>query len=379
VSTDSAHSPAVFLPDLRRRLTEFAFGSANFSTLSREAEAGPGEHLQFYRKLLPVSAEIVPDVESALGHACRRLALPRLAVHAFIQPSAEPNAACFIGIRGSAVIILNAGMVECLVPEELAYVIGHELGHYIMPLVCRDDSIEDAMAAREVELVMDRFGLLACGDLKHAGSAILKIQSGLSSRHIRSDLSAFMQSGRTAIDAEVQERETRLAHPPEFVRLRALRDFAMSDVFRRALGQEGGHPISEINETIRRDLDRAVDGHARLLIDQSLGRLAQTLVSYLVANKIKVEVAKFSHEGVVIDLERVRAMASNWAALSDDKRAEAFSKRLADQFPACAGACPRRAHVYLDTLIANHLGSPIVEVCRGVQHALNEVRGRRRS
>ena len=142
---------------------------------------------------------------------------------------------------------------------------------------------------------------------------------------------------------------------------------------------ESAEALGVTVETIRRDLDRAVDGHARLLIDQALGRLAQTLVSYLVANKIKVEVAKFSHEGVFIDLERVRAMASNWAAFSDDKRTEAFSKRLADQLPACAGACPRRAHVYLDTLIADHPGSPIVEVCRGVQHALNEVRGRRRS
>lgn len=376
MSTDSAHSPAVFLPELRRRLNDFSFGSANFTALSGEANSGLGEHLQFYRKLLPVSAEILPDVESALDNACRRLVLPRVAVHAFIQPSAEPNAACFIGIRGSAVIILNAGMVECLVPEELAYVIGHELGHYIMPLVCKDDSIEDAMTAREVELVMDRFGLLACGDLKHAGSAILKIQSGLSSRHIRSDLSAFMQSGRTAIDAEVQERETRLAHPPEFVRLRALRDFAMSDVFRRALGQPGGQAISGINETIRRDLDRAVDGHARLLMDQALGRLAQTLVSYLVANKIKVEVAKFNREGVAIDLERVRAIASNWATLSDEKRTEAFSKRLADQLTACAGACPRRTIGYLDVLIAEHPGSSIAEVCSGVQHALNDVRGR---
>jgi hypothetical protein len=255
------------------------------------------------------------------------------------------------------VIVLNAGMIECLQPEELAYVVGHELGHYLMPLPYGQRSIEDALRARELELTMDRFGLLACGDLKHAGSAILKIQSGLGS-----------------LDAEVQDHETRFTHPPEFVRLRALNAFVLSDVFRAALGRDGGQPIADINEGIRRDLDRAVDTRARELMEQALARLAQTLVSYLVSAKIKVESARFSRDGLTLDLERVRALAANWSVMPAAQRDEAFSKRLADHLPTVAEACPRRADAYLVAIAGEYPGTPIAEVCQGIRVGLQQAR-----
>lgn len=367
-------SPAAFLPAVRARLASFAFGSANFEALGAEQAAPLGEHLRLYRRMLPVSGEILPAVEEAVAQACARLGLPRPAVHAFIHPSADLNASCYSGIRGSAVIVLNAGMVECLQTEELAYVVGHELGHYLMPLPYGQASIEDALRARELELTMDRFGLLACGDLKHAGSAILKIQSGLGSRHIRSDLAAFIQNGRTALDAEVQDHETRFTHPPEFVRLRALNAFVLSDVFRAALGREGGQPIDEINAGIRRDLDRAVDARARELMEQALAKVGQVLVAYLVACKIKVESAKFNRDGLTLDLERVRALAGNWSAMPAPQRDEAFSKRLAELLPVVATACPRRADAYLVALAGEYAGSPIAEVCQGVRIGLQQAR-----
>jgi hypothetical protein len=374
VSAVDPASPEAFLPDIRARLAPFGFGSANFAALGTEQAAPLGEHLRLYRRLLPVSGEILPAVEEAVNQACARLGLPRPAVHAFVHPSADLNATCYSGIRGSAVIVLNAGMIECLQPEELAYVVGHELGHYLMPLPYGQRSIEDALRARELELTMDRFGLLACGDLKHAGSAILKIQSGLGSRHIRSDLAAFIQNGRTALDAEVQDHETRFTHPPEFVRLRALNAFVLSDVFRAALGRDGGQPIADINEGIRRDLDRAVDTRARELMEQALARLAQTLVSYLVSAKIKVESARFSRDGLTLDLERVRALAANWSVMPAAQRDEAFSKRLADHLPTVAEACPRRADAYLVAIAGEYPGTPIAEVCQGIRVGLQQAR-----
>jgi hypothetical protein len=374
MSSADAAAPGTFLPAIRARLASFGFGSARFDVLGAEAAAPIGEHLHLYRRLLPVSGDILPAVEAAVGQACTRLDLPRAAVHAFVQPSAELNASCYSGIRGSAVIVLNAGMIECLLQEELAYVVGHELGHYLLPLPYGNGSIEDAIRARELELTMDRFGLLACGDLKHAGSAILKIQSGLSGRHIRSDLAAFIQNGRTALDAEVQDHETRFTHPPEFVRLRALNAFVLSDVFRAALGREGGQPIDEINEGIRRDLDRAVDMRARELIEQALARLAQTLVAYLVSSKIKVESAKFNRDGLTLDLERVRALAANWSAMPPSQRDEAFGKRLADHLPTVAAACPRRADAYLVAIAGEYAATPIAEVCQGIRVGLQQAR-----
>jgi len=374
--------PADFLPVIRKRLAGFGFGSSQFDSKHLDGSGGEnGEHRSFYRQKLPVSGEILPEVEKSLVDACQRLGLPRGAVHAFVRPSSEMNATCYSGIRGAAVIEINAGVIECLSTEELSYVIGHELGHYILPVrwakVLRDGafmpaSLEDARISRECELTMDRFGLLACGDLKHAGSAILKMQSGLSSRHIRSDLAAFIQNGRLAFEVEADDGETLSSHPPEFLRLRAINAFTMSDVFRQAAGKEGGQPIAEINAGVQRDLDRAVDALAQRLMDKALNRLAQSLAAYCVASRIKVESARFNQEGVVLDLDRVRSLASNWSQHQEDARSEAFAKKLSDLIPACVRSCPRRTEAYLEGLRSEFAGTPIAEVCANIKVGLDE-------
>lgn len=384
MSTPPSSQPAEFLPLIRQRLAGFGFGSSQFDAKNVDGSTGEvGEHRSFYRQRLPVSGEILPEVERALADACQRLGLPRSAVHAFVRPSSEMNAVCYGGIRGAAVIEINAGVIECLAPEELAYVIGHELGHYILPVrwarvqregVVMPASLEDARISRECELTMDRFGLLACGDLKHAGSAILKMQSGLSSRHIRSDLAAFIQNGRVAIEVQVEEAETLSSHPPEFVRLRALNAFVMSDVFRQAAGKEGGQPIADINAGIQRDLARSVDDLAQGMMDKSLNRLAQAIAAYCVASRVKVESAKLQREGVHLELDRVKALAANWIQLSEDDRSEAFAKRLSELIPVCIRSCPRRTYAYVDGVIAEHKATPIADVCASLRMGLDEAR-----
>ena len=382
MSKTPSASPADFLPLIRKRLAGFGFGSSQFDSKHVDAsQADAGEHRSLYRQKLPISGEILPEVERSLVDACHRLGLPRTAVHAFVRASSEMNAICYGGTRGAAVIEINAGVIECLTTEELSYVIGHELGQYILPVrwarvvregVSMPASLEDARISRESELTMDRFGLLACGDLKHAGSAILKMQSGLSSRHIRSDLAAFIQNGRLAIEVEVDESETLSSHPPEFVRLRALNAFVMSDVFRKAAGKEGGQPIADINEGIRKDLDRAVDALATKLMDEAIGRLAQAIAAFLVANRVKIDVAKLSREGVQLERDRVKNLAANWNQMSDDQRGAAFAKRLSDIIPACVRCCPRRTYAYLEGLMADFSGTPIADVCANIKVGLDE-------
>lgn len=384
MSTPPSASPADFLPLIRKRLAGFGFGSSQFDSKHVDAShADAGEHRSLYRQKLPISGEILPDVERSLVDACQRLGLPRTAVHAFVRASSEMNAICYGGTRGAAVIEINAGVIECLTTEELSYVIGHELGHYILPIpwarvvregVSMPASLEDARISRESELTMDRFGLLACGDLKHAGSAILKMQSGLSSRHIRSDLAAFIQNGRVAIEVEVDESETISSHPPEFVRLRALNAFAMSDVFRRAAGKEGGQPIDEINAAILRDLERSVDSVARRMMDNALNRLAGCIAAFCVASRIKVESSKMNHEGVQLELGKVKALASGWSQMSEADRGEAFAKRLSEIIRVCMRTCPRRTYAYVDGIIAELAGTPIADICANIKVGLDEER-----
>ena len=382
MSTPHSASPSDFLPSIRKRLVGFGFGSSQFNSKNMDSSKGDaGQHKGFYRGKLPVSAEILPEVEKSLADACQRLGLPRAAVHAFVVPSSEMNASCWSNIRGAAVIEVNAGVIECLTSEELSYVFGHELGHYILPIKwarvrhegrAQPASLEDAMISRDNELTMDRFGLLASGDFKHAGSAILKMQSGLSSRHIRSDLAAFIQNSRVAIEVEADESETISSHPPEFVRLRALNAFVISDVFRAAAGKEGGHPIADINSNIRKDIDRAINSVTTKLMDEAIGRLAQAIAAFMVANRVKVDASTLCREGVQIDRDRIKTLAGNWSQMPEEQRGEAFTKRLSEVIPACVRCCPRRTYAYLEGLTAEFSGTPIADVCANIKVGLDK-------
>ena len=228
------------------------------------------------------------------------------------------------------------------------------------------------MISRDNELTMDRFGLLASGDFKHAGSAILKMQSGLSSRHIRSDLAAFIQNSRVAIEVEADESETISSHPPEFVRLRALNAFVMSDVFRAAAGKEGGHPIADINSNIRKDIDRAINSVTTKLMDEAIGRLAQAIAAFMVANRVKVDASTLCREGVQIDRDRIKTLAGNWSQMPEEQRGEAFTKRLSEVIPACVRCCPRRTYAYLEGLTAEFSGTPIADVCANIKVGLDK-------
>lgn len=384
MSTTPSPVPSDFLPSIRKRLAGFGFGSSQFDSKNLDTSKGNADqHRGFYRDKLPISGEILPEVENSLTHACQRLGVPRSSVHAFVAASAEMNAVCYSSIRGAVVIEINAGVIECLSPEELTYVIGHELGHYILPIrsmsVRRNGhavpaSYEDARISRDIELTMDRFGLLACGDFKHAGSAILKMQSGLSSRHIRSDLAAFIQNSRLAIEVEPGEDEIGSSHPPEFVRLRALNAFVMSDEFRKALGKEGGRPIAEINDGIRKDLDRAIDSFADKIMEEALARLATAIAAFCVASRIKVESSKMNRQGVQLELEKVKSLASGWSQMSESDRGEAFAKRLSEVIRVCIRTCPRRTYAYVDGIIAEMAGTPIADICANIRVGLDEAR-----
>ncbi len=384
MSTTPSPVPSDFLPSIRKRLSGFGFGLSQFDSKNLDTSKGNADqHRGFYRDKLPISGEILPEVEKSLAHACQRLGVPRSSVHAFVRASAEMNAVCYSSIRGAAVIEINAGIIECLSPEELTYVIGHELGHYILPIrsisVRRNGhtfpaSYEDARISRDTELTMDRFGLLACGDFKHAGSAILKMQSGLSSRHIRSDLAAFIQNSRLAIEVEPSEEEIGSSHPPEFVRLRALNAFVMSDEFRKALGKEGGRPIAEINEGIRKDLDRAIDSFADKIMEEALARLALSIAAFMVANRVKIDASTLCREGVQIDRDRIKNLAANWSQMSESQRHEAFAKRLEEIIPSCVKSCPRRTYAYVYGIIAEQAGSPLSDLCANIKVGLDKAR-----
>ena len=92
-------------------------------------------------------------------------------------------------------ILLTSALVKDLAPREVAFVIGHELGHVLFEhnriaanhLLAegRFERLSPQMGrdlvtwSRAAEISADRLGMLACGDLSSAANAFFKIASGI--------------------------------------------------------------------------------------------------------------------------------------------------------------------------------------------------------
>jgi Zn-dependent protease with chaperone function len=148
-------------------------------------------------------------------------------------------------------IVLNSGLVDALTPDELKFVVGHELGHLVFRHSCFERVMslsyknpeEMPQAARSLhdlwsklsEISSDRVGLLAVGEIGPALSAMFKLSSGLSMSFLKMDARSYLEMARAQIDLlEKQEGPSLFfTHPAHPVRVKALELFNESKLFSR--------------------------------------------------------------------------------------------------------------------------------------------------
>ena len=347
------------LTKVRKRLDSLCLDEVNMDALPKEPKPDKESHLSFYRKLTPIQREIIPKADEALDLACERLGLPREMVHGFVEADSAMNAGCYSNIRGNAVVTVNSGVVERLTMQELCYVMGHELGHYIMPMRLprlkngNPPSMEHAITARKLEICMDRFGLAACQDISVACSAALKIQSGLSSENLRIDVHAF---GKEVVqgyvkDPQEYEVEARSSHPNTYVRLRALCLFAESDAFLKLQGKKGGRPVSEVNAEVISDLRNTLDYFAEKLMTEIVEAFTNHVAAMNLAYEGEVKSAYFEiTPGVSLNKELVVELAGQLRAMAEDERKKAFMEKVEQLSIIAMQRCPSRMAKHLEGL-----------------------------
>jgi len=159
------------------------------------------------------------------------------------------NAYAF-GLANPKTVVLFAELVEVMDAEELAFIIGHELGHVQLGHttlntlvgglagIPGDARLSFVLRAifrswnRACEYSADRAGLLACGNVNKAVSALLKVASQGEAR-TSTDLSRVYQqleARESHVGGEVAEFFQ--THPLTFKRIRKLRGFAKSGAYR---------------------------------------------------------------------------------------------------------------------------------------------------
>lgn len=186
---------------------------------------------------------------------CRRM-LSVGDVDVFIATSSSLNASTY-GVGGRAVVVLTSGLVETLDPDELHFVLGHELGHiksdhvlYLtiiqflkqgvasIPMVGASllDLLNFVLLPwhRNSEVTADRAGLVCCQSLQTATRTLTKLSLGSRELFERIDLDEFLGQYRDLRDGGSWGEYMQI-HPFVLTRIRMLQAFQDSPGWHRLM------------------------------------------------------------------------------------------------------------------------------------------------
>ena len=229
--------------------------------LEREGKA-PGARRHLLATAIRLTREMAPDVHDIID-ACRRTLGVEAPLETYVYPEPMFNAAAVAPEKGRLFLLLSSALLEAFEPDELRFVVGHELGHHLFghhripvaALLSGIARIDAALALclfawqRYAEISADRAGVVTAGGLAPAARALFKLASGLRGDRIKVRVDQFLtqvgdlrQEGeRLATAADRPRSDFFATHPFSPLRLKAAELFAASEVL-----QPGGEPLVDL-------------------------------------------------------------------------------------------------------------------------------------
>ena len=194
--------------------------------IARREKTGPGG---VRRHLLATSvrlnAAMAPAVHAARDHCMERLGID-IPLELFVYNSSTFNAACVKPEAGRLFVMFSSSLLEAFRDAELAFVMGHELGHHLyrhhdipIGLLLRGDTRPTPQLAlqlfawsRYAEISADRAGAWCAEDPRAVSRALFRLASGLSDDVVEFDPDEFL---RQVDDMQVAGSDPAAAAPPE--------------------------------------------------------------------------------------------------------------------------------------------------------------------
>ncbi len=188
----------------------------------------------------------------------------------YIVNSPVLNAGTY-GTNEESFIMVHSALVDHYSDEELLTVIGHECGHihnshvvYLTALnfltqiagVFVGWVVEPALVAlrawsRRAEITSDRAGMLCAKDTAVAERALTKLALGSRKLYEEFNLDAFLEQYEEGKDGIGKYMEAFATHPWLPKRVLAMREFAKSELYRKAAGLgEGGMSMEDVDTRV---------------------------------------------------------------------------------------------------------------------------------
>lgn len=254
---------------------------------------------------IEISEQITPALDSCLNKVCDSLSFDRNKVVAFVYASPNINADCTSIDGESCLIRITSSLVSILDDWELMFVLGHELGHYLLGhIACHDgynekQDLEILQIQRSRELSADRVGYLACGSLEESIQAMMKIASGLTTPQIRFDIAKFISQIKSMVNIDFSTSLMK-THPSLLIRARSILWFSLRIKNLEELQSANDDDIKWANNRVILDLEKYIDGGLRQRINELKEEIIMLKIcSILIAdidafeeNKLKIKAQK---------------------------------------------------------------------------------------
>ncbi|MCS6909535.1 MAG: M48 family metallopeptidase [Anaerolineales bacterium] len=203
-------------------------------------------HSALIRQATPVTPQTMPQLDALVRETAAWLSVGNTVT--YVAPAPVLNAYTF-GLGGPKAIVLYAGLFSIMDRDELQFILGHEMGHvqlghtWLNSLLGGMAGIPSPFGAavilyfafrwwnRACEFSADRAGLLACGNVNKAVSALVKLATGGAARSAVSQQYALAQLEKQ--DGDNQLGELLSTHPLIATRIQHLCRYAASDEYRR--------------------------------------------------------------------------------------------------------------------------------------------------
>jgi uncharacterized tellurite resistance protein B-like protein len=302
--------------------------------------------LRLTRSMAPEIAETLSLCRDVLGYERK--------VEVYVRADAAFQASAMRCEGSPDIIALSSRVLEVFAPDELRFVIGHELGHLVLdhfripmpavakiedragPLVARRNALRLYLWARAAEHSADRAGLVCAGDPEAAARGFFKLASGLSSTRVTADLEAYSKQVESLASAPEARQKPRddddtldcfSTHPYSPLRVRAVVAYSRSDQYKSLTGfGPGDLAIADVEEVVERDLQLMEPGYLEEKSDE-----AKSLKRLLYCAAVSVAAADGEvHEAEVKAVRRLVGHEEMWSGVD----VEAARKELEEKIEA---------------------------------------------
>ncbi|MDD0854275.1 M48 family metallopeptidase [Halobacteriovorax sp. GB3] len=245
------------------------------------------------------------------------LKIPQESVKTFVYSSPEIQAECFLGSENECILRLTSGIVNLLSIEELKFVIGHEIGHFLLGHSGVFEP-EQYWQSQSQEISADRVGLLCAGSLDVAFRALLKTTSGLDERHLTFNVSEFISQMKKFLEvANIKNNQS--THPSMVLRSRALIWFSASDFFLNYPEDHRRFDVKSVDSKVMNDFDKEI----RIVEELEKQNVKNDLHFWTIAEYI-FNLGKFTKESQktvekVLSTERMNKLKSLLSNFSPDE------------------------------------------------------------